>query len=180
MNDKIITYDDLPGVRSQVTESGGTIVFVPGVWDNQHSGHVDHLWNGKHLFAKNAFVVAAVGSDRITEEDKGVDRPSIHETDRAEFIADIPFVDRVVVCTEDGTGGRTCEKLVEALQPDIYLIAVDDVRTLDTNPPPYFQEKKKVCDKYGVTLIAYNREPPVGEAKGFSTTHLLGLDRMAA
>ena len=58
------------------------VVYIPGVWDLLHVGHLRVLQNAKNLGNK---LFVGVASDQAVKEDKG-SFPTISDTDRTEML----------------------------------------------------------------------------------------------
>lgn len=93
------------------------LVFTNGVFDLLHRGHVASLRAARSL---GECLVVGVNSDASTRRLKGESRPFQSETDRAEILASIRFVDVVTLFDED-----TPEDLISRLLPDILVKGAD-------------------------------------------------------
>ncbi len=93
------------------------LVFTNGVFDLLHRGHVASLEAARSLGDR---LVVAVNSDASTRRLKGAARPFQSETDRADILASIRFVDVVTVFDED-----TPEQLISRLLPDVLVKGAD-------------------------------------------------------
>ena len=72
-------------------------------------------------------LIIGLNSDASVKRLKGPTRPINNESDRAELLSELGFVDYVVIFDED-----TPEKLLDDLKPDIYTKGAD--YTLETLP----------------------------------------------
>lgn len=111
MIDKILSQDELLGLRQGLRAAGKTVVFTNGVFDLLHVGHVRYLAAARAL---GDALVVAVNSDRTVRELKGAGRPVINEDERAEILAALRQVDYVTIF--DDVSPRS---LIAALLPDI-------------------------------------------------------------
>jgi D-beta-D-heptose 7-phosphate kinase/D-beta-D-heptose 1-phosphate adenosyltransferase len=92
-------------------------VFTNGVFDLLHRGHLASLRAAR---SHGDFLVVAVNSDESTRRLKGSRRPFQSESDRAEILAGLRFVDAVTVFDED-----TPAALIERLLPDVLVKGAD-------------------------------------------------------
>src|SRR6266851_6873276 len=91
---KILSLDELLGVREGLRAAGETLVFTNGVFDLLHVGHVRYLAAARAL---GDALVVAINSDRTVRELKGDGRPVINESERAEILAALRSVTYVTV-----------------------------------------------------------------------------------
>lgn len=89
------------------------MVLTNGCFDLLHVGHVRYLKEAKGL---GDLLIVGVNSDDSVRRLKGEGRPLMSQEERAEILAALEAVDYVVIFEED-----TAEKLVSALQPDLYV-----------------------------------------------------------
>ncbi len=111
MNEKILSLDQLLGVRPGLRAAGKSLVFTNGVFDLLHVGHVRYLQSARVL---GDALVVAINSDRTVRQLKGDDRPLTNETERAEVLSALRHVDYVTVF--DDVSPR---KLIAELLPDV-------------------------------------------------------------
>jgi rfaE bifunctional protein nucleotidyltransferase chain/domain len=111
MIEKILSLDELLGVREGLRAAGKTLVFTNGVFDLIHVGHVRYLAAARAL---GDALVVAINSDRTVRELKGEGRPVINETDRAEVLAALRQVDYVTIFDE-----LSPRSLIAELLPDV-------------------------------------------------------------
>jgi rfaE bifunctional protein nucleotidyltransferase chain/domain len=88
------------------------VVFTNGVFDLVHSGHVDLLTTARNF--GDALIVGVNSDASARRLNKGPDRPSRPESDRAYVLAAFEAVDAVVIFDED-----TPLEIIRALEPDI-------------------------------------------------------------
>lgn len=69
------------------------VVYIPGVWDLLHVGHLRVLQNAKNLGNK---LFVGVASDQAVKEDKG-SFPTISDTDRTEMLNALSCVDHALI-----------------------------------------------------------------------------------
>jgi D-beta-D-heptose 7-phosphate kinase/D-beta-D-heptose 1-phosphate adenosyltransferase len=111
MKEKVLSPDQLLGMRQAMRASGQTLVFTNGVFDLLHVGHVRYLAAAREL---GDALIVAVNSDRAVRELKGPERPIINESERAEILAALRQVDYVTIF--DDISPRS---LIAALLPDV-------------------------------------------------------------
>jgi rfaE bifunctional protein nucleotidyltransferase chain/domain len=103
--------------RARWRAAGQAVVFTNGCFDLLHPGHVALFEAAR---AEGAVLVVGLNSDRSVRTLKGAGRPLIPEGERAETVAALEAVDRVVVYDED-----TPRELVAALLPDVLVKGAD-------------------------------------------------------
>ena len=108
---KILSLDELLGVREGLRAAGKTLVFTNGVFDLLHVGHVRYLAAARAL---GDALVVAVNSDGAVRKLKGEGRPIVNEHERAEILAALRQVDFVTLF--DDVSPRS---LVARLLPDV-------------------------------------------------------------
>jgi D-beta-D-heptose 7-phosphate kinase/D-beta-D-heptose 1-phosphate adenosyltransferase len=108
---KILSLDELLGVREGLRAAGKTLVFTNGVFDLLHVGHVRYLAAARALGDR---LVVAVNSDLTVRKLKGEGRPIVNEHERAEILAALRQVDFVAIF--DDISPRA---LIARLLPDV-------------------------------------------------------------
>ena len=108
---KILSLDELLGVRKGLRAEGKTLVFTNGVFDLLHVGHVRYLAAARSL---GDALIVAINSDRTVHELKSSGRPVISESERAEILAALRSVDYVTIF--DDVSPRS---LIAGLLPDV-------------------------------------------------------------
>jgi D-beta-D-heptose 7-phosphate kinase/D-beta-D-heptose 1-phosphate adenosyltransferase len=111
MIEKILSQDELLGVREGLRAAGKSLVFTNGVFDLLHVGHVRYLAEARAL---GDALVVAINSDRTVRELKGEGRPIVNEDERAEILAALRQVDFVTIF--DDASPRS---LIAKLLPDV-------------------------------------------------------------
>ena len=110
---KILSLDELLGVRKDLRAAGKTLVFTNGVFDLLHVGHVRYLAGARAL---GDALVVAVNSDGAVRKLKGEGRPIVNERERAEILAALRQVDFVTIF--DDISPRL---LIARLLPDVLI-----------------------------------------------------------
>jgi rfaE bifunctional protein nucleotidyltransferase chain/domain len=147
----VVTFDDVEAFVADERSRGRTIAFANGAFDLLHVGHVRYLQSAADQADR---LIVAVNSDASVRRLKGEGRPILDERARAEIVAALRGVDRVVVFDNDTVG-----PLLERLRPDVHCKGTD--YTVDTVP-----ERAIVAGYGGRTAIC-------GDPKDHSTRDLL-------
>jgi len=103
--------------RQAWREAGRRVVLTNGCFDLLHAGHLALLEAARH---EGDALVVAINSDASVRRLKGEGRPLVPEVERAEALAALEAVDRVVVYDED-----TPVAVVKALLPDVLVKGAD-------------------------------------------------------
>jgi rfaE bifunctional protein nucleotidyltransferase chain/domain len=111
MIEKILSQDQLLGVREGLRAQGKSLVFTNGVFDLLHVGHVRYLAAARSL---GDALVVAINSDRTVRVLKDEGRPLTSEDERAEILAALRQVDYVTIF--DDVSPRS---LIGKLLPDV-------------------------------------------------------------
>jgi rfaE bifunctional protein nucleotidyltransferase chain/domain len=147
-----VTRDEAIAFVLERRARGERIVFTNGVFDLLHVGHTRYLRTARQL---GGTLLVGVNSDSsVRRLGKGDGRPVTPETERAELLASLAFVDAVVIFDED-----TPEKLIARLLPDI-LVKGSDWKDRE-NPG------RKLIEDRGGTMVFVPLEG------GYSTTSIL-------
>jgi D-glycero-beta-D-manno-heptose 1-phosphate adenylyltransferase len=148
---KLLRLEDLPGLRAEASAAGKSIALANGVFDLFHVGHLRYLEGAKVLAQ---LLVVAVNSDASARQIKGPGRPLVPEAERAEIVAALACVDRVVLFDS-----ADVLPVIRALRPDVHVKGTD--YTPDTVP-----EAAEVRSYGGRVAVA-------GDPKDHSTSELL-------
>jgi len=105
------------GERAAWKAAGKSVVFTNGCFDLLHPGHVALFEAAR---AQGDVLVVGLNSDRSVRALKGEGRPLVPEDERAETIAALEAVDRVVVYDDD-----TPRAVIAALGPDVLVKGAD-------------------------------------------------------
>ena len=103
--------------RQAWREAGRRVVLTNGCFDLLHAGHLALLEAARQ---EGDALVVAINSDASVRRLKGEGRPLVPEVERAEALAALEAVDRVVVYDED-----TPLAVVKALVPDVLVKGAD-------------------------------------------------------
>ena len=147
----VVTLHDVEAFVAEERAGGRTIALANGVFDLLHVGHVRYL----QAAAREADrLIVAVNADASVRRLKGEGRPILDQQGRAEMVAALRGVDRVVIFDDDSVG-----PLLERLRPDVHCKGTD--YTIETVP-----ERAIVIGYGGRTAIC-------GDPKDHSTRDLL-------
>ena len=114
---KVVSWPKLLKIREQWRRDGRVVVWSNGCFDILHVGHLRSLQAAK---AFGDILVVGLNSDASVRRLKGPARPVCKSSERAELLAGLACVDRVVVFEED-----TPEVALERLRPDVHCKGAD-------------------------------------------------------
>lgn len=120
-------------------------VFVSGVFDLLHSGHIEFFKQA----AQFGELFVAVGSDQTALDLKGY-RPVNNEDERLFMVKAVGYVKEAAISR--GTGMLDFLEVLKQVQPDLFVV------TEDSNIP----EKKELCDQLGIEYKILHRTPHPG------------------
>lgn len=121
---QVINRKEIKNVIQELKNKNITTVFTNGCFDILHIGHVRYLKESAKYGDK---LIIGLNSDSSVRKLKGESRPINNESDRAELLSELGFVDYVVIFDED-----TPENLLDEIKPDIYTKGAD--YTVETLP----------------------------------------------
>ncbi|MGD0284644.1 MAG: adenylyltransferase/cytidyltransferase family protein [Candidatus Saccharimonadales bacterium] len=122
----IISINQLADIRTRYKDK--KIILTSGTFDLFHVGHLHYLEAVKSY--GDILVVILSGDNRVKGR-KGLDRPIIPETDRAQIIDALKIVDYVFTDPTDYLPegiNKLHAEIIAKLQPDIYVTDGNDVR----------------------------------------------------
>lgn len=150
-DEKCVPLDRLQEDVAAWKQAGRVIVFANGVFDVFHVGHVRYLQGARR---EGDVLIVGVNGDESTRKLKGAGRPFLPAKERAEILAALTCVDRVVIF-DDGT----VAELLRFLRPHVHAKGTD--YTEDSVP------ERQVTQEIG------GRTAIVGDPKDHSSTDLL-------
>jgi rfaE bifunctional protein nucleotidyltransferase chain/domain len=130
---------------------GAHIVLANGCFDLFHVGHIRYLAGAKEL---GDCLIVGINSDEQVRKLKGENRPFMSETERAEIVSALKFVDFVTIFSEP-----TVTELLRTIRPDFHAKGTD--YTTDTVP------EREIVREYGGKVAI------VGDPKNHSSTELI-------
>jgi rfaE bifunctional protein nucleotidyltransferase chain/domain len=158
---KLFSLEALKPIVAQFRENGKTVVFTNGCFDLLHVGHIRYLEAAKQM---GDVLVVGLNSDSSVRRLKGLQRPVMPESERAEILNAFSCVDYVVIFQEP-----TVERVLLSLKPDVHCKGTD--YTEETVP------EREVVRAYGGRIAI------AGDPKEHSTHDLiqeiLGRSRLA-
>lgn len=149
--EKIRSLEQLAAEVAALQSEGRVVVLANGVFDLFHVGHVRYLAGARR---EGDVLIVAVNGDDSARRHKGPGRPFLPATERAEILAALQCVDRVVIFEENDV-----ERVLRTLRPDVHAKGTD--YTADNVP------EREVTASYG------GRTAIVGDPKDHSSTDLL-------
>ena len=147
----VLSREELIKRVESAREKGARIVFANGCFDVLHVGHVRYLAGAREL---GDVLVVGVNSDAQVAIQKGVGRPVLPATERAEIVDALEPVTYVTIFDEP-----TVEQLLLALKPDVHAKGTD--YTTETVP------ERDVVRSYGGQVAI------VGDPKDHSTSAII-------
>jgi rfaE bifunctional protein nucleotidyltransferase chain/domain len=159
---KIVAGNEIPllAERARWRAEGRVVVWTNGCFDLLHAGHVRSLRAARAL---GDVLLVGLNSDASVRRLKGPGRPLMPAGERAEILAELACVDRVVAFDED-----TPEAVLARFQPDIHCKGIDYA-------PPHGKPipEAALVEGYGGRIVFLPLSP------GLSTTELLRRLRAA-
>ncbi|MBI5183880.1 MAG: D-glycero-beta-D-manno-heptose-7-phosphate kinase [Nitrospinae bacterium] len=113
----ILSLDELKQVISLARNREKMIVFTNGCFDIIHGGHIEFLQKAKGL---GNILVVGLNDDESVKRLKGEGRPMKSQSERANILSALKYVDYITIFSED-----TPERLIQEIKPDI-LVKGDD------------------------------------------------------
>src|ERR1700685_2424410 len=154
---KVMSREELKKAIAEQKRNGKRVVFANGCFDTLHVGHVRYLEGARR---EGDVLVVAVNKDSSVSALKGSGRPILPESARAELVAALRAVDRVVLFSEPNV-----EALLEFLRPDVHAKGTD--YTEETVP------ERATAARLGIRVAI------VGDPKDHSTRHFFESVRKA-
>ncbi len=141
---KLIEFEELRALVEDYKKKKKKIVWTNGCFDILHTGHVDYLKKAKKL---GDVLVVGLDSDDSIKKLKGLGRPINSESDRAEILSSLEFVDYVIIFQFGAV-----KNYLRDLQPHVY------VKGGDYNIDTINQEERRIVEFYGGQIVII---PPV-------------------
>ena len=156
--EKIVPLEILREILLAARAHRKSVVLANGIFDLLHVGHVRYLEAAKR---EGDLLVVGINSDASARQLKGPGRPVMDERGRAELVAALAAVDRVVIFPE-----LNVEALLEAIRPDVHAKGTD--YTPETVP------ERQTAARLGIRVAI------VGDPKQHSTSDLFrGIQKPA-
>lgn len=149
---KLVAFDELKKIAEDCKRKSQKIVWTNGCFDILHTGHVAYLREAKK---QGDILIIGLDSDSSVRKLKGPERPINPESERAEIISALEFIDYVTIF-EYGT----VKDYLAELKPDVYVKGGD--YTLET----INQEERKIVENYKGKIILI---PPIANKSTTNT-----------
>ena len=146
--DKIISLDEAAAYAREQKAAGRRVVFCNGCFDILHAGHVSYLNEAR---AQGEVLIVGINSDASERAIKGEGRPIMADVERAELIAAMESVDRVVIFEE-----LTAERCLRTIAPDVHAKGTDYT---EANVP-----ERAIADELGIR-VAITGAPKTNASK---------------
>lgn len=157
--EKIIPYNDLTGLITNLKQQQEQLVLVGGCFDILHLGHVRFLTSAK----KYGTLIVALESDETLMKFKGKTRPIHKQTERAEVLSALSCVDQVILLPEF-TSDADYLHLTQTIAPQILAVTEGD--------PQLFNKEKHITSIGGKIIVI----PKITTPSTTQLTKLLHLD----
>lgn len=121
---QVVSRKEILNIVKNLKKQGKITVFTNGCFDILHIGHVRYL---KESAKCGNVLIIGLNSDLSVKRLKGESRPINNESDRAELLSELGFVDYVVIFEQDSP-----IELLDEIKPNIYTKGAD--YTIETLP----------------------------------------------
>jgi D-glycero-beta-D-manno-heptose 1-phosphate adenylyltransferase len=112
-----LTSVEAAALAERLRAAGHRIVLANGVFDLLHVGHVRYLEAARRL---GDVLFVGINDDDSVARLKGVGRPVMPATERAELLGALRAVDHVVIFEQE-----TADELLRTLKPDVHAKGTD-------------------------------------------------------
>ncbi|MFC1725124.1 adenylyltransferase/cytidyltransferase family protein [candidate division KSB1 bacterium] len=116
-NRKLKDLVELKKIVEELKKNGKTTVFCNGCFDILHVGHIRYL---KEASSFGDVLILALNSDTSVRELKGEGRPVTNQSERAEILAEFPFIDFLIFFDD-----QNVNRLLLELKPDFHAKGTD-------------------------------------------------------
>ena len=110
-DNKIVSIKTLLVIIDDLRSKGRRIIFTNGCFDILHKGHITYMKEAKKL---GDILIIGMNGDSSVRRLKGKDRPINNQESRAAVLANLEFVDYVIIFDED-----TPFNLIKYIKPDV-------------------------------------------------------------
>ena len=148
---KVLAQAEIIRLLDGHRRKGHRIVLANGCFDVLHVGHVRYLEAARN---EGDVLVVAINSDASTRNLKGVDRPILAASDRAELVAALSVVDYVMIFEDPDV-----RSLLREVRPDVHAKGTD--YTVESVP------ERDEAEQLGIRVAI------VGDPKQHSTRSLI-------
>ena len=143
---RVISFSELASWAEKIRRQKKTIVFTSGSFDLFHLGHARFLQKARSC---GQVLVVGVPSNQSMTQTKGLGRPIVDQWARAAVVAELAWVDQVVIFPQ-----RTILELLKVLKPEVFFTVKESWNRLTSSP-----EAKLVRD-YGGKIVRSERQGP--------------------
>lgn len=154
---KIIAANNAKFIAQKLIKEGKIIVLAGGCFDLLHEGHRSFLQKAKE---QGDILIVMLESDLAIKTQKGKNRPVEQQSMRAQKLANLPYVD-VVIMLDGILTDEDYDSLVTSLKPAIIATTKGD---------PYRYHKDRQAAKIGAQV-----KEVIKRIEEFSTTRCLKL-----
>ncbi|MBS3099190.1 D-glycero-beta-D-manno-heptose 1-phosphate adenylyltransferase [Candidatus Pacearchaeota archaeon] len=149
---KICSLEELKKIVDDLKKKNKKIVWTNGCFDLLHVGHTRYLKEAKKL---GDTLIVGLNSDASVKKLKGEDRPIQTETERAEILSSLEFIDYVTIFPE-----TTPTRYIGELKPHVYVKGGDySVEQLRKH------EEGKIIEEQGGEIIIVPLENSTSTSK---------------
>jgi len=154
---------ELAKIIEALKNLGHRIVLTMGVFDLLHIGHCRYLREAR---AKGDILVVGVDSDELTRKSKGPNRPTVPEDERLEMLANVRWVDILVVRSLK----EHPDDLVKQVKPDVWVTS--------STTRMFKQDVKKRLQKYCGEITTLDAQATISTTKRISELERVGLGQL--
>ncbi len=122
MQNQILSINQAIKLAKELHNQNKTIVLVGGCFDILHIGHIDFLKKAK---VKGDILLIFLESDEKIKKLKGKDRPIFTQRERAEVLANLKFVDYIILLPNFNSN-QMYDNLIVKIKPDILAVTKND------------------------------------------------------
>ena len=151
-SENILGFDQAVNLIQQLKQTNKTVGLCHGGFDLTHPGHVKHFESAKK---QCDILIVSITADQFVTSRKGSGRPVYTDKLRAYIIANIKFVDFVVI-----TNFKLGVDVIQALKPTFYIKGPDFI---NKTTPGITAEREAIKSVGGE--IKYTTEPPMSTTK---------------
>ena len=129
-------------IRPHIKAENKTIALCHGVFDLVHPGHMEHFEQASKI--ADVLVVSITAAKYVR---KGPDRPYFNDSQRLKFLANIDYIDYVML-----SEGYTVDDIVEVVEPDYYVKGAeyaDENADVTANMKP----ERELVEKHGGKVV---------------------------
>ena len=144
---EVVPWKSLADLRERLRGTSKRVVFVSGSYDLVHIGHARFIEKARSW---GDVLVVGIPSDKVIRKLKGLGRPVVSETSRAELLRFFRAVDYVTILPQP-----TVVKALKLLKPDIFQTVVEKWNKNYEKSPEY-----EIVRSYGGEVKLVGRQAP--------------------